>query len=47
MKLVLSPAKSLDLERKVPTNISSEACFLAESERLNQLTKKEIGQKLI
>jgi len=31
MKLVLSPAKSLDLESKVPTKISSEACFLARS----------------
>jgi len=46
MKLVLSPAKSLDLERKVPTNITSEACFLAESERLNKLLKKKSARSL-
>lgn len=46
MKLVLSPAKSLDLERKVPTNITSEACFLAESARLNRLIKKKSARSI-
>ncbi len=46
MKLVLSPAKSLDLESKVPTKISSEACFLAEAERLNKLLKKKSARSL-
>jgi len=46
MKLVLSPAKSLDLESKVPTNISSEACFLTEAERLNKLLKKKSARSL-
>ncbi len=46
MKLVLSPAKSLDLESKVPTEITSEACFLAEAERLNKLLKKKSARSL-
>lgn len=46
MKLVLSPAKSLDLERKVPTKKTSEACFLAEAERLNKLLKKKSARSL-
>lgn len=46
MKLVLSPAKSLDLESKVPTKLSSEPCFLAESERLNKLLKKKSARSL-
>lgn len=46
MKLVLSPAKSLDLESEVPTRISSEACFLAEAERLNKLLKKKSARSL-
>ena len=46
MKLVLSPAKSLDLESKVPTRITSEACFLAEAERLNKLLKKKSARSL-
>jgi len=46
MKLVLSPAKSLDLESKVPTKINSQACFLAEAERLNKLLKKKSARSL-
>ncbi len=46
MKLVLSPAKSLDLESKLPTQISSEACFLKQSERLNRLLKKKSARSL-
>lgn len=46
MKLVLSPAKSLNLERKLPTVITTESCFLAESERLNKLLKKKSARSL-
>lgn len=46
MKLVLSPAKSLDYETKVPTSKSTEACFLSEAERLNKLLKKKSPRSL-
>ena len=46
MKLVLSPAKSLNFESKLPTNTISESCFLAESERLNKLLKKKSARSL-
>ncbi len=46
MKLVLSPAKSLNYESQLPTNISTEACFLAEAERLNKLLKKKSARSL-
>lgn len=46
MKLVLSPAKSLDFERKLPTTKSTEACFLTEAERLNKLLKKKSAKSL-
>jgi cytoplasmic iron level regulating protein YaaA (DUF328/UPF0246 family) len=41
MKLVLSPAKSLDFESPLPTTKITEASFLSNSERLNKLLKKE------
>jgi hypothetical protein len=46
MKLVLSPAKSLDFESKLPTTKATEACFLKESERLNKLLKKKSARSL-
>ena len=46
MKLVLSPAKSLDFESKLPTPKSTEACFLAEAERINRLLKKKSARSL-
>ncbi|OZV69083.1 peroxide stress protein YaaA [Winogradskyella aurantia] len=46
MKLVLSPAKSLDFESNIPTTKSTESCFLAEAERLNKLLKKKSAKKL-
>lgn len=39
MKLVLSPAKSLNFESDLPTSDFSEACFLNEAKRLNTLLK--------
>ena len=46
MKLVLSPAKSLNYESKLPTNKASENCFLTEAERLNTLLKKKSAKQL-
>lgn len=46
MKLVLSPAKSLDFESKLPTTKTTEGCFLAEAERLNKLLKKKSAKSL-
>jgi hypothetical protein len=46
MKLVLSPAKSLNFESKLPTSITTEACFLNEAQRLNKLLKKKSARSL-
>ena len=41
MKLVLSPAKSLDFKTELPTEQTTEAQFLKQSERLNKVLKKQ------
>lgn len=46
MKLVLSPAKSLDFTSELPTPMETEACFLKEAERLNKLLKKKSVKSL-
>ena len=46
MKLVLSPAKSLNYESELPTQTTTEACFLNEAERLNKLLKKKSARSL-
>lgn len=46
MKLVLSPAKTLDYESKLPTTKSTEAEFLQQSERLNHLLKQKSAKSL-
>ena len=46
MKLVLSPAKSLDFESQLPTTMHTEARFLTQSERLNKLLKKKSAKSL-
>ncbi len=46
MKLVLSPAKSLDYESKLPTQRFSEACFLSEAKRINDLLKEKSPKAL-
>ena len=46
MKLVLSPAKSLDYESKLPTTKTTEGYFLKEAERLNALLKKKSAKRL-
>ena len=43
MKLVLSPAKSLDFTRSLPIESNSNACFLKEAESLNSILR-EIGR---
>lgn len=46
MKLVLSPAKSLDFESQIPNAAVTEAQFLKESERINKLLKKKSAKSL-
>nr|WP_321246788.1 peroxide stress protein YaaA [uncultured Psychroserpens sp.] len=46
MKLVLSPAKSLDYDSKLPTTKTTESRFLNESERINKLLKKKSAKSL-
>jgi len=46
MKLVLSPAKSLDFETELPIPKQSEAVFLDEAAQINKLLKKQSIKKL-
>lgn len=46
MKLILSPAKSLDFESALPINQYTEAQFLDKSERINKLLKKKSAKSL-
>ena len=46
MKLVLSPAKSLNFDSELPTTLNTEARFLSEAERLNRLLKKKSARSL-
>lgn len=46
MKIVLSPAKSLDFDKKVTTNQFSEAVFLKESATINKVLKKKTPKTL-
>ncbi|MEM6686158.1 MAG: peroxide stress protein YaaA [Bacteroidota bacterium] len=46
MKIVISPAKSLDLESSLPTEKYTEACFLKEAERLSKILKKKSPKSL-
>jgi len=46
MKLVISPAKSLDFESELPINQYTEPIFLKQSERLNKLLKKKSAKSL-
>ncbi|MBC7642493.1 MAG: peroxide stress protein YaaA [Flavobacterium sp.] len=40
MKIVISPAKSLNLEKELPTNLFSESIFLKESKKIHNILKK-------
>ena len=46
MKLVISPAKSLDFESKLPTTKTTQSLFLAQSKKLNTVLKKQTPQDL-
>ena len=46
MKIVISPAKSLDFETKTPTSKYTEGIFLNEAEKLNGVLKKKTPKKL-
>lgn len=46
MKLVLSPAKSLNFQSELPISDYSEACFLNEAQRINKLLKKKSARSL-
>ncbi len=46
MKIVVSPAKSLDFETVLPTKQYTEPTFLAEAEKLNTVLKKKSPKKL-
>ena len=46
MKIVISPAKSLDFETNVPTSTYSEGIFLNEASKLNAVLKKKSPKQL-
>ena len=46
MKIVISPAKSLDFERELPTQKYTEFEFEAEAVRLNKILKKKSAKSL-
>lgn len=46
MKIVISPAKSLDFETKLPTQTYTEGIFLSEAEKINTLLKKKSAKSL-
>ncbi|HCY96984.1 MAG: peroxide stress protein YaaA [Polaribacter sp.] len=39
MKIIISPAKSLDFEKKAPTKLHTQPTFLVQSEKLNKKLK--------
>lgn len=47
MKIVISPAKSLDFESKLPTKNYTEAQFLDKSETIQKTLKKKSPKKLM
>ncbi len=46
MKIVISPAKSLDFELKAPTSLHTNSIFLQEAAKLNAVLKKKSAKKL-
>lgn len=50
MKIIISPAKSLDFETKVPTSLHTQPIFLEKSEKLNKklqsLSKKSLADMM-
>jgi cytoplasmic iron level regulating protein YaaA (DUF328/UPF0246 family) len=46
MKILLSPAKSLDFKSKIPTNNFTEPLFLKEADKINSVLKKKSKKQL-
>jgi len=46
MKLVISPAKSLNYESELPTSFSTQCSFLSEAQQLNALLKMKSAKDL-
>jgi len=46
MKIIISPAKSLDFESKVPTSLHTQPRFLEQAEKLNKKLKTLSRKKL-
>ncbi|MGY5354308.1 peroxide stress protein YaaA [Wenyingzhuangia sp. IMCC45467] len=46
MKIVVSPAKSLDFESEIPTKDFTQGVFLEEAEKLNKVLKKKKPKEL-
>ena len=46
MKIVISPAKSLDLDSAIPTNSFSQPEFLEDSEKISAVLKKKSPKKI-
>ena len=47
MKIVISPAKSLDFESKLPTNVFTQSDFLSKSETIHKTLKKKKPKQLM
>ncbi|MEQ6124671.1 peroxide stress protein YaaA [Pseudotenacibaculum sp. MALMAid0570] len=50
MKIIISPAKSLDFENKANTSLHTQPCFLEQSEKLNKklktISRKKLGEMM-
>lgn len=46
MKIIISPAKSLDFETEVTTSLHTQGIFLAEAEKLNSVLKKKSAKEI-
>ena len=47
MKIVISPAKTLEFNKPVPIQTYSECAFLKQAEKLNAVLKKKSPKKLM
>ena len=47
MKIVISPAKTLEFNKPVPIQTFSECAFLKQAEKLNAILKKKSPKKLM
>ena len=47
MKIVISPAKSLNLDKELPTSLFTEATFLKQSETIQKTLKKKKPKQLM